>query len=234
MVAFKEKDDVDELRARALQWLAQREHSRQELRDKATEKGGDELQQPAVREELKRHARRLARLSRIKQIASNSLRLLIASATGAATSTPAGHPGPTDRPSSRPPSDPRDAPTEGDDAAGLARTVERLLDALEQAGHLSQQRFVESRIRLRAQRHGNRRIEHELRYHGLESTPEARQALAADEYDRARQVWTRKFGTLPGTPAERARQLRFMAGRGFTAETVHRVLKEAAHPQAPD
>ncbi len=212
MVAFKEKDDVDELRARALQWLAQREHSRQELRDKL-------MRWIAARQTIVALRHRAAGW---------------ASATGAATSMPAGHPGPTDRPSSRPPSDPRDAPTEGDDAAGLARTVERLLDALEQAGHLSQQRFVESRIRLRAQRHGNRRIEHELRYHGLESTPEARQALAADEYDRARQVWMRKFGALPSTPAERARQLRFMAGRGFTAETVHRVLKEEPDQESPD
>jgi regulatory protein len=44
----------------------------------------------------------------------------------------------------------------------------------------------------------------------------------------------RKFGALPSTPAERARQLRFMAGRGFTAETVHRVLKEEPDQESPD
>lgn len=214
MVAIDGKDDVDELRARALQWLAQREHSRQELRDKL-------LRWIAARQTV------VALRGRAAQWAAET-------ATATAAAQPAEHPGPSEFLPPRPATDPPDAGTEADAAPGSAGTVERLLDALEQAGHLSQQRFVESRIRLRAQRHGNRRIEHELRCHGLESTPEARQALAADEYDRARQVWTRKFGALPGTPAERARQLRFMAGRGFTAETVHRVLKEAAHPQAPD
>jgi hypothetical protein len=48
----------------------QRESRRAEAREKAKAKWGDELKKPPVREELRRHARRMARLARIKEIAT--------------------------------------------------------------------------------------------------------------------------------------------------------------------
>jgi hypothetical protein len=48
----------------------QREARRAEARDKAKAKWGDELKKPPVREELRRHVRRMARLARIKEIAT--------------------------------------------------------------------------------------------------------------------------------------------------------------------
>jgi regulatory protein len=35
----------------------------------------------------------------------------------------------------------------------------------------------------------------------------------------------RRFGTLPATPQERARQARFLQARGFSADTIGRVLR---------
>ena len=50
--------------------------------------------------------------------------------------------------------------------------------------------------------------------------------LAGSEVTAAREVWRRKFGEAPRSAAERARQIRFLQGRGFTLDTIMRVLKQ--------
>jgi regulatory protein len=53
-------------------------------------------------------------------------------------------------------------------------------------------------------------------------------ASSEDELTRARRVWQRRFGQLPipsRDASERARQMRFLAGRGFSAETIRRLLR---------
>ncbi len=84
---------------------------------------------------------------------------------------------------------------------------------------------VESRIHAREARHGNLRIRQELARHGVELDADSAQALQASEFDRARDVWVRKFGGPAEDAAARARQARFLTGRGFSAETVRRVLR---------
>ena len=110
--------------------------------------------------------------------------------------------------------------------------VARLLDELEQAGHLSQARFVESLVRRRQERYGVRRIEYELGEHALAPAlaGAALQALRAGERDRAMAVWARRFKAPPGDLHERARQHRFLAARGFEADTIAWVLKTVAAP----
>lgn len=177
------------LRERALLWLAQREHSRQELRDKLE-------------------------------------RWISARQTVAALKLQAGQPGLQGLHGAVGQGNASDGEQAPFDARPAIAILEGVLDALAVAGHLSEHRFIESRVRTRASRHGNRRIEHELRRHGVTASPDTLQALAATEYERARQVWQRKFGSAATTPAEQARQMRFMAGRGFTPETVRRVLAD--------
>jgi regulatory protein len=53
---------------------------------------------------------------------------------------------------------------------------------------------------------------------------QARSDLRRSELQRARGVWARKFGRHAASAAERARQMRFLAGRGFTADTIRAVL----------
>jgi regulatory protein len=142
------------LQGRAVQWLAQRDHSRHELRGKL---------------------------------------LRWAQAQGAA---------------------------EDDPAAG----IDAVLDALERRGLLSDARFVESRVRTRAARFGNRRIEAELRQRGVPPDAATQAALRASELERARTVWQARFGGPPADPRERARQQRFLAGRGFSAEVIRKVI----------
>jgi regulatory protein len=48
--------------------------------------------------------------------------------------------------------------------------------------------------------------------------------LRETEVERAREVWRKKFGDLPKDSAERAKQMRFLASRGFGGDTIHRVV----------
>lgn len=105
--------------------------------------------------------------------------------------------------------------------------LQALLDELERAGHLSERRFVESLIRRRASRFGSRVIERELREHRVDadlSAPLIRE-LAEGDRQRALAVWRKRFGEPPRTLEERARQQRFLANRGFDAETIAAVLR---------
>ena len=45
------------------------------------------------------------------------------------------------------------------------------------------------------------------------------------ELGAAQAIWMKKFGRLPRNANERARQVRFMQSRGFTLETVLRIIK---------
>jgi regulatory protein len=110
------------------------------------------------------------------------------------------------------------------DESEAAREIDSLLDGLEAHGYLSNARFVESRINARAVRHGNLRIRQELARHGLELDPEQAAALRETEFARAKAVWERKFGEPAGEPRARAAQARFLAGRGFSADVVRRVI----------
>ena len=114
------------------------------------------------------------------------------------------------------------AQARGRDAA--AEGLEALLEALQGAGQLSDARFVDSRVHARAPKLGNLRIELELRRNGVQPDEAVRAALRASELERARAVWTKRFGHPAADLAERARQARFLAGRGFRAETIRRVI----------
>lgn len=111
------------------------------------------------------------------------------------------------------------------DADAAHEEIERLLDELEAARHQSDARFAESRIHARARRQGTARIQQELARHGVELDAVAKRQLRDTELERAREVWRRKYGGEPPTdPAERARQMRFLAARGFAAEVVRRLV----------
>jgi regulatory protein len=105
--------------------------------------------------------------------------------------------------------------------------VEAVLDWLQAQRYLCEERFVESRVHARASRFGNLRIRQELAQHGVALSAEATQRLKESELARAREVWSRKFGAPAADAAERARQMRFLAGRGFSSEVIHRVVRGA-------
>ena len=100
------------------------------------------------------------------------------------------------------------------------------LDDLQAKGFISEQRVVESVLNRRAVKLGASRIKMELQAKGLapEAVADAVTSLRASELERAREVWRKKFGQQPADAAERARQMRFLAGRGFGGDTIHRVV----------
>jgi regulatory protein len=111
-------------------------------------------------------------------------------------------------------------------ASDRATEVDALLDWLTENRHLSQTRFVESRVHARAARFGQRRIAQELSQHGATLDADTAERLRASEFERARALWARRFGAEPASDAAlRARQMRFLAGRGFASDVIRRVVK---------
>lgn len=113
--------------------------------------------------------------------------------------------------------------------------VDAALAWLQAQGYLSDTRFVQSRVHVRSARFGNLRIRQELAQHQVELTPEAVQELQASELARAQAVHERKFGgTSATTPAEAAKQARFLAQRGFSSDVVRQVLRAAGKAAADE
>jgi len=105
--------------------------------------------------------------------------------------------------------------------------LERVLDDFERRGWLSERRVVEQRVHTLRTRFGARRIERDLVAKGVsdDAVSAALSDLKGGELDAAREVWRRKFsGRLPRTPAERAKQARFMQGRGFDMDVIMRII----------
>jgi regulatory protein len=108
---------------------------------------------------------------------------------------------------------------EGDD-------LDALLDDLEREGLLSNARYAETLAHARAGRHGSLRLKADLRDKGVPEAEmsEVLDAARAADLEAARTVWTKKFGEPPKDAAERAKQMRFLAGRGFPPEVIRKVM----------
>jgi regulatory protein len=106
-------------------------------------------------------------------------------------------------------------------------SLDPLLDDLEREGWLSDARFVESVAHRRAARFGVNRIVGELRRHAVadELVEQVGTKLRDTEWARAKAVWEKKYGQLPSTAAERGKQARFLAMRGFSQSTIVKLLK---------
>lgn len=116
--------------------------------------------------------------------------------------------------------------------AGL---VDQVLDELVAERLLSDQRFAEGLARSREGRYGSQRMAHDLRSKGVGE--EAGAVLAefrAGDLDRARAVWARKFRVAPSSPAERARQMRFLQARGFPVPVIRQVVPPIGAAGAED
>ena len=116
-----------------------------------------------------------------------------------------------------------------------AETPEQLaqvLDELEAKDFISPTRVIESVINRRQAKLGASRIKGELQRKGLDvgMVTEAMDGLRATELERAREVWRKKFDSKTDagtTPADRAKQMRFLAARGFGADAIRRVVSGA-------
>lgn len=187
------------IKARALRCLAMREHSRAELERKL-----------------------LAQMLRARAAGASSSGI----ASGTSSGTSSGIARGTCSGIARGPS--------GDNAEDPHAARQRLreeigtaLDELAARGLLSDERTAEAVLAGPGRRLGNRRLKQTLLAKGL--APELVAATVAQsratELDRARELWRRRFGAPAPDAAGRARQARFLAGRGFDAEVIRRLVK---------
>jgi regulatory protein len=112
-----------------------------------------------------------------------------------------------------------------------AEPAERVLQGLQADGYQSDQRFAGMLLRHCFQRQqGPERVRQTLRLAGVSDTI-SRVALAefdGDWFELARQLWQRRFGATGQVPdlRERARQFRFLSGRGFTRDQIEYACSE--------
>jgi len=108
----------------------------------------------------------------------------------------------------------------------LVEQIEAVLDDFEARGWLSDERFAEALVRRRSERFGTRKIQDELEQAGVDSakTIDLLKSLKDTEYQRAYELWLRKFGVVATEQKERARQYRFLASKGFSSGVVSKVV----------
>lgn len=116
--------------------------------------------------------------------------------------------------------------------APAAARIATALDELAAHGLLDEARVAESVLASQGARYGARRLRQTLQAKGLdgELIGHTLEQARGTELDRAREVWRRRFGAPPADAAERLRQMRFLAGRGFESDVIRRVLQ----PQRDD
>ena len=105
--------------------------------------------------------------------------------------------------------------------------LQSVLDELTRRRLVSDERFAVARSESLARKFGAARVVRELRDKGVAADAVGRisDELRASELERAREVWRKRFGTPARSPAERARQGRFLQGRGFSFEVIRQVIR---------
>lgn len=106
--------------------------------------------------------------------------------------------------------------------------LEKLLDELEESNYLNEARFVESYIRYRSGRgQGIIKISNELKQRGINQSQitKSMQEAEVNWSKIAAEQRIKKFGELlPQEYKEKARQMRFLYGRGFDSEVIRAVV----------
>ena len=113
-----------------------------------------------------------------------------------------------------------------------AESTEQLktaLDDLQAKGFISDARAAVSLVNRRAEKLGNSRVLQEMKQKGLEpqAVAAATEDLARTEAQRAHAVWQKRFGVVAIEAAERAKQMRFLASRGFSPASIRTAMRQA-------
>ena len=109
-----------------------------------------------------------------------------------------------------------------------------VLDEFEAKNWLSDRRFAESYVADHRAREGAVKLAYALRQRGIADSLIA-EVLATlntshsdySEVARARSVWRKKFAAPSNSQQERAKQVRFLQGRGFSLETIKLVMTDS-------
>jgi regulatory protein len=104
--------------------------------------------------------------------------------------------------------------------------VDVVLDQLIQDNLQSDERFAEAYLHTKMKAgYGPRWIHQALLSRGVSDEIIDRLLMSIDGwFDALQALWTKKYGQLPMTVQERAKQSRFLLSKGFDAQSVHRCL----------
>ncbi|HRE13219.1 MAG TPA: recombination regulator RecX [Usitatibacteraceae bacterium] len=111
--------------------------------------------------------------------------------------------------------------------AGEDFDLDPLLDDFTKRGWLSEERFVEQTVRVKARKYGPLKIAHHLREKGIDAQG-VEKGLAqakAEEGEALASAWRARFGRAPRDEVERAKQVRFLQQRGFSLGPIMAFLK---------
>ncbi len=203
------------LKAVALRYLAQREHSRHELEHKLRR----HLSKVSIAKAAGRRQSQAASGTAVRRAGQDIAAGDVEPSDADLSDSDLGDPELGDP-------DSIDAELSEADASGR---ISAALDALAFSGLLSDERTAASVLRSQGQRYGVLRLKHTLQAKGLSADLVADTVESARETEmhRAQAVWAKRFGATAQSPADRARQMRFLAQRGFDADTVARVMRIA-------
>ena len=114
--------------------------------------------------------------------------------------------------------------------------VTQILDDFSQRGWLSETRAAEQIVHARRGRYGPARVRRDLEAKGVsaELVSSTIATLKEGELESARAVWHRKFREPAINAAERAKQARFLMGRGFSSEVITKLLRALSRGETGD
>lgn len=104
--------------------------------------------------------------------------------------------------------------------------IDEVLDDFIERGWLSDARFAEQWVYYRSQRYGQQRLKHELYEKGIapDIIEQVLEEVSNDAETTARAIWQKKFPLPPRDINERAKQLRYLASRGFSLHVIYAVV----------
>lgn len=106
--------------------------------------------------------------------------------------------------------------------------LEGVLRDLESRKQLSNERFAEIRAHWLARKYGAAKIRQDLKAKGVEN--ELVERISAEgELERAQAILARKYRAPATTREERAKRARFLQGRGFSSDVIHRLVLRSEH-----
>jgi len=112
--------------------------------------------------------------------------------------------------------------------------VDQALAELEARGLVDDTRVAETLVNRRAGKLGGMRMRQELQAKGLSAdvVADTMASLKESELARAQAIWLKKFGQVATDAANRNRQARFLATRGFSSDVVRQVVSGLGEEEA--
>ena len=112
--------------------------------------------------------------------------------------------------------------------ADEADDIPALIADFKERGWVSDTRFTEQLVRARKVKFGSAKVANELREKGVsdELIAEAISDIKENELENATEVWRKKFKRPAADRNEWAKQARFLQSRGFSFDTIKKVLSK--------